>query len=137
MKKFAFAAMATVACVGFVMAEEMTVNIQKVDAKAGTITYVKGGKFKKDDAPAPEPKTVSLAKGAKIAKGMVNFEDMPPTYSAGDALDKGLANEAFSNEKTFARITIADEDKGDVKKGQVTQILVVEFKGFGKFKKDK
>jgi hypothetical protein len=140
MRKFAFATMATVACVGFVMAEDMTVIIQKVDAKAGTITYVKGfgfGKKKAADTPPAEPKTASLAKGAKIAKGEFNLADK--SYKALDPLDKGLDNPAFTaNEKgTFARITVADEDKGDVKKGQVTQILVIEFKGGGKFKKDK
>ena len=140
MKKLAFAAMATIACVGFVMAEDMTVIIQKVDSKAGTITYLKGfgfGKKKAEDAPPPEAKTASLAKGVKIAKGEFNFEDK--SYKALDPLDKGLENPAFTaNEKgTFARITVADEDKGDVKKGQVTQILVIDLKGFGKFKKDK
>jgi hypothetical protein len=141
MKKFAFAAFATVACVGFVMAEDMTVIIQKVDAKAGTITYKKGGfgggKFKKEDAPPAETKTATVAKGAKIANGEINFGDK--SYKALDSLTKGLEDPAFTaNEKgTFARITIADEDKGDVKKGQVTQILVIDFKGLKGFKKDK
>jgi len=137
MKKFALAAMAAIACVGYVMAEDMTVIIGEVDAKAGTITYIKGpvfGKSKKGDQPTSEPKTVSLAKGAKIAKGEFNVEDK--SIKAGDVLAKGLADEAFTNEKgAFAQITVADEDKGDVKKGQVTQILVMQFKGFGK--KDK
>ena len=36
----------------------------------------------------------------------------------------------------IARITVADADKGDVKKGQVTEILVMQF-GKGFKKKDK
>jgi hypothetical protein len=132
MKRFVLALVCSVALVGFVMAEELTVSIQKVDAKAGTITYVSFGKGfgkKKDDAPPPETKTGKVSKGAKIANGEFNFEDK--SFKAGSDLAKGLENEAFTKggEKgVFARITVADENKGDVKKGDVTQILVISFK---------
>jgi hypothetical protein len=137
MKKFAMALFCTMALVSFVTADEFLGLVSKVDSKAGTITFTKGfGKFKKDDAPPPEAVTAKVAKGAKIAKGEFNFEDK--SVKAGDALEKGLENEAFSNEKgAFAQITVADADKGDVKKGQVTSILVMQGFGKGFKKKDK
>ena len=135
MKKFALALFCTMALVSFVTADEFLGLVSKVDSKAGTITFSKGFK-KKDDATPPETMTAKVAKGVKIAKGEFNFEDK--SVKAGDALEKGLENEAFSNEKgAFARITVADEDKGDVKKGQVTEILVMQGFGKGFKKKDK
>jgi hypothetical protein len=145
MKKFAFAAVVTVACVGFVMADEFNGSIQKVDAKAGTVTYVKGGfgggfgkkGGKKDEGDkAPEPVTAKLAKGAKIAKGAFKKSDEGFKMEVGEALAKGLEDEAFTkagDKGVFAQITTADADKGDVKKGEITQILV--FGGFGGKKK--
>ena len=96
MKKFAMAFVCTLALVGFVTADEITGLITKVDSKAGTITFTKGFK-KKDDTNPPETMTAKVAKGVKIAKGEFNFEDK--SVKAGEALAKGLENEAFSNEK--------------------------------------
>ena len=160
MKKFVFAAIATVALTGFVVAEDLTVSISKVDAKAGTITYAKfapgafGGKKKggdAGDAKAPEPVTAKISKDCKIAKGEIDKDAAGDkggagakkggfggfAYKAGDVLEKGLDNDAFKpNEEkkggVFARITVADEDKGSVKKGDVTQILVLNFGGLAK-----
>ena len=68
MKKFAMAFVCTLALVGFVTADEITGIISKVDSKAGTITFTKLGKFKKDDAPPPEAVTAKLAKGGRSSK---------------------------------------------------------------------
>jgi hypothetical protein len=144
MKMFLFAAVAAVSLASFVLGEEITGNITKSDAKAGTITFSKFGK-KGEDAPAAM--TATLAKDCKIAKGEFDMAGGKGgggkggggkgfAVKAGDKIDKGLADDAFTkpaNEKgVMARITIADEDKGAVKKGQVTEILVIEFKGFKK-----
>ncbi len=57
MKMFLFAAVATMSLASFVLAEELTVTIQKVDAKAGTITYAKFAFKKKDDARYESPRS--------------------------------------------------------------------------------
>jgi hypothetical protein len=122
MKKFVFAAMATVALVGFAMAEEFTAVITKCDSDKGCIEYKKG---KKDEAKEGK---ADLAKNCKIAKGTFNKDDKK--FTAGDAIEKGLANEIFTKAEkgVFARITIAD-DGAD--KGKVTQILVIQKKKAG------
>src|SRR5438445_7836492 len=136
MRRFVFAIIATFALVGFVVAEELTVVITKVDTSKNTITYTKGGfGKKKDDTQKPETVTANVAKDAKIAEGM--FDKDTKGFKAGDDLKEGLKNEAFKDltkddsKGVFARITTADADdaaKG-IKKGDVTQVLV--FKGFG------
>jgi hypothetical protein len=141
MKKFAFAAVFTLAVVGYALAEEINVNITKVDSTKSTITYVKapkGGGGKKGggkkgggaDQPAPEPVTVSYTAAVKIAKGDVSKDDDgKAVYKAGEVVKDGFKDDAFTkaDEKgTTARITIADDGPD---KGKVTQILLV--KGFG------
>lgn len=144
MKKFAFAAVFTLAVVGYALAEEINVTITKVDADKNTITYVKkaggggkggkGGKKKQDDQPAPEPVTASYAKTVKVNKGEVSKDDDGKmVYKAGDEIKSGLTDDTFTkiDEKGVnARITIADDGPD---KGKITQILVVP--AFGKKKK--
>jgi hypothetical protein len=149
MRRFVLAAIATFGFVGLVMGEELTVVITKADASKNTITYTKGGfGKKKDDTQKPEPVTANVAKGAKIAEGVIDPDakgkggkgGFGGAFKAGDDLKDGLNNEVFKNltkddsKGVFARITTADADdaaKG-VKKGDVTQILTVNFKGKGK-----
>jgi len=148
MRRFVLAAIATFGFVGLVMGEELTVVITKVDASKNTITYTKGGfGKKKDDTQKPEPVTANVAKGAKIAEGVIDPDAKGGkggkggfAMKAGDDLKEGLNHEVFKNlskddsKGVFARITTADADdaaKG-VKKGDVTQILTVNFKGKGK-----
>ncbi len=92
--------------------------------------------------------TATITKDCKIAKGEIDKNAAKGgggkggkggfgggAFKAGDVLEKGLENEAFKAKDdakgVFARITVADEDKGAVKKGQVTQILVIDFGNFG------
>jgi hypothetical protein len=140
MKKFVLASVFTVALVGFVMADEFVASVEKVDAKAGTITYIRGNYAQRKAAgeKAPDPVTATLAKGCKIVKGEMDLASANG-FKAGEALEKGLENEFFAPKAKadpdkadkigfkFVELTIADEDKGDVKKGQVTQILVPNF----------
>jgi hypothetical protein len=142
MKKFVLAAVATFALVGFVLAEEMTVSISKIDAAAnagnGSITYTvtKFGK-KKDDAGDAKPVTANLVKNCKIAAG--TFEkggDKGFMVKEGDDLKDGLKNDLFKDlgkadsKGVFARITIADADDKDkgITKGDVTKVLTIQFK---------
>jgi hypothetical protein len=145
MKKFAFAAVLTVAAVSYALGEELTVVISKVDGDK--ITYKKGFAFgggkkggkKKDAAPA-DPITSTVSSTVKVAKGVGKKSDDPDVkglvYSEGDAIKDGLKDDQFTKidaEKgLFARITIAD-DGAD--KGKVTKILVIDAPKFGK-KKD-
>jgi hypothetical protein len=141
MKKFAFAAVFTLAVVGYALADEFNVAITKVDTDKGTITYVKkagfgfggggkgGGKGKKGDQTPAEPVTVTVTKDVKIAKGKFkkdeggDFKKM--TYEDGEEIKSGFKDEIFTkaDEKGVnARITISEE--GD-SKGKVTKILII------------
>jgi hypothetical protein len=126
MKKFAFAMVFTFAVVGYALAEDINVTIQKFDTGKGTITYVKKGK--KGDAPG-DPVTVSVAKSVKILKGKFDMETKKMV--AGDEIKDGFKDDVFakmSEKGVGATITVAD-DGAD--KGKVTQILVGGKKGKG------
>jgi hypothetical protein len=136
MKKFAFAAIFTVAVVSFALGEELTVNITKVDTATNKITYKKGGFKKNDDAPPSEAVTKDVSSSVMVSKGNFKKGDDGPVFEAGDAIKEGLKDEVFAkagDKGVNARITIA-EDGAD--KGKVTKILVIQFKGNFKGKKD-
>jgi len=105
--------------IGFVMAEEITATITKVDGDK--ITYQKMKKAKKGQ-PAEkdgDPVTISVAKDAKIVKGAFNKDTKK--VEPGDAIEGGLKADLFSKigEKGVnARITTDADNK------KVTQIMV-------------
>ena len=117
MKKFAFAAVFTLAAVGFVVADEFTATITKVEGSK--VTFMKGKKDEAKEGTAEALPSVKVMKGTKDKdNGMVK---------AGDAIEKGLMNEMFSKigDKGFkAQITTDD-------KGKISQILVLQGKGKG------
>lgn len=126
MRKFAVAAVAMVLCVGFVMAEEFTAVITKVDGNKVTFHKTKRGEKKGDKGTKGEAETLPLAKDAKIVKGKFNKEEKK--IEAGDAIEKGVMNEMFTKEVN-ARITTSADNKS------ITQIITFGGGG-GKKKKD-
>jgi hypothetical protein len=105
--------------VAFVMADEFNATITKVDGDK--ITYQKFKKVKKGQ-PAEkdgDPVTISVAKDAKIVKGMFNKDTKK--VEAGDKIEGGLTADTFTKagEKgVAARITTDADNK------TVTQIMV-------------
>lgn len=121
MKKFALSMVCTLAVVGIVTADEFFATINKVEGNK--ISFMKGNKFKGEDQ---TPGSAEVAPNAKILNGM--FDKDAGGFKAGDPVADGLKNEMFTKvgEKGVnAQITTDD-------KGKVTQILVFQFKGFGK-----
>jgi hypothetical protein len=118
MRTFVCAAVVALAAVGFAAAEEFTALIVKCDAKAGCIEYKKYTGKGKDKKVDDTSKKADLAKDAKIIKGKFD----PDTKKAvdGDAIEKGLENELFSNEKGVVA-TITTNDDGKVTKIRVNQ----------------
>jgi hypothetical protein len=131
MKKFLFAAVCTMTLVGYVVADEFTAVITKVDGK--NISYFKteagkggkGGGGKKGGGGAKkigdEQKAVA-ADGIKVSKGM--FDADTKAFKAGDALEGGLTNEMFKSidaEKGVG-VTITIADTG-ADKGKITSIV--------------
>ena len=117
MKKFAFAAICTLAFVGFVIADDFQATITKVDGSK--VTFMKGKKGEQVEGTAEALPTVKVMKGTK--------DKDTKMVKAGDAIDKGLKNEMFSKigDKGFkAQITTDD-------KGKITQILVLAGKKGG------
>jgi len=122
MKKFVLAAFCTVAMVGFVLAEDFTAVITKVEGTKVTYYKVKGGgkgaKAEKDG----DLVTKDAAKAIKVVKGGKNPVDV----------DGGLTADQFKKIDDMgitATLTIAD-DGAD--KGKITQIAI---KGGGGKKK--
>jgi hypothetical protein len=117
MKKFALAAVCTVALVGLVMADEFGASITKIEGSK--ITYVKGGK-----KGGGEPATAEVSGKLKVAKG--NFDADTKKWSAGDEIKGGLKADDFKDlgdKGLNVRITIADDGPD---KGKVTQILTAK-----------
>lgn len=136
MKKFVFAAVCTVTLAGFVMADEFTALITKVDGK--NITYYKtkaaeGGKKGKAEKVGDAIKGTAADK-VTVAKGMFNKDDMK--FTAGDAIEGGLTADIFKNASDDAPvnavITIADSGPD---KGKITQVLKAGGGGKGGKKK--
>jgi hypothetical protein len=118
MKKFALAAVCTIAAIGFVIADEFPATITKIDGSK--VTYKKG---KKGEDPVVA--TAETTPDVKVMKGAKD----PDTkmVKAGEAIDKGLKNEMFSNiddKGIKGQITTND-------KGKITQILILKGKKGG------
>jgi len=129
MKKFAFAAICTVAAVGFVMADEFQAQITKVDGN--TITYYKGkgggggGKGgKKGGGFTKEGDAVkgTAADSIKVVGG--KFDADTKKMMPGDPIEGGLKADMFKNASDDAPVTvtltIADDGKD---KGKIVQIM--------------
>lgn len=124
-RKLACAVAVMVVAVGFVMADEFTATITKVDGD--NITYQKFKKAKKGQPAEKDGDAVKAnAKGATIAKGMFNKDTKK--IEKGDAIAASALAEMVtkSGEKGVAARITTEGDK-------VTQILVT---GGGKKKKD-
>jgi hypothetical protein len=131
MKKFLFAAVCTVTLVGYVVAEDITAVITKVDGK--TVSYFKteggggGGKGggKKGGGGAKkvgDEQKAMVADGVKVSKGM--FDADTKAFKAGDAIEGGLTNDMFKTidaEKGVA-VTLTIADSG-ADKGKITAIV--------------
>ena len=121
MRKFVCAAIFTLVAVTFVAAEEISVRIFKCDADKGCIEYKKyvgKGKEKKLEDTVLKG---DLAKDAKIVFGKKDPDDKKKTID-GDAVEKGLKNDIFADEKGVAATLFTADDGGD--KGKVTKIRV-------------
>jgi hypothetical protein len=122
MKKFVFALVSTFVMVGFVLADDFTAVITKVDGnKIEFKKYTGTGKDKKIDDTATK---AEVAADAKIFTGMFNKDTMK--VEAGEALKDGLKNE---------KLTAAADEKGKMVNamittdgGKVTKIIVMEKK---------
>lgn len=105
-----------VVAVGIIVAEEAGGVITKV--KDGTFTFQKKTKGKDDG----DPIELKLAKDGVVAKG--NFNKDTKKVEKGDAIEGGLSNKLFADEKGV-NVRVTYEGKS------ASQILVV-----GKKKKD-
>jgi hypothetical protein len=129
-RKLACAVAVMVVAVGFVMADEFTATIHKVDGNKITYQKYKKG-TKKGEAPTKDGEAVTVsAEGATVAKGTFNKDTKK--VEKGDAIEGGVKALAEmvtkSGEKgVTARITTSDDNK------KATQILVTG--GGGKKKK--
>jgi hypothetical protein len=147
MKKFVFAAICTFTLVGFVVADEFTAVITKVDGK--NISYyktkadpdAKGGKGggKKGGGGKAMVKdgdivTAKVTDKVTVAKGTFNKDDMK--FTAGDAIEGGLTADAFKNatEEKGVNVVITTASEG-ADKGRITQILQTGGGGKGGKKK--
>src|SRR5262245_20327594 len=113
MRKIVAAAVVVLLCVGITMAEEIRAIITKVDGDKVTFAENKGKGEK-----GPE-KVMTVADNVKVLKGKFNKDTKK--LEAGDALENGLKNEAFTKigEKGVQATITTD---GDNKK--ITQIVV-------------
>jgi hypothetical protein len=122
MKKFALAAICTVAMVGFAMADEFTALITKVDATGGKVTYKKvTGKTKDDQKIDDKATTTDVAKTLTVVKG--KFDMDTKKMVDGDAIEGGLKAETLSaaSDDKGVRATIVIADDG-ADKGKITKI---------------
>jgi len=116
MKKFAFAAVCTLAVVGFVLADEFGANITKVDGNK--VTYFKVDKD--TNKKADKESTSEASKDVKVTKaGGKKAPDPVP-------VEDGLKNALFTNidATTGVNATITTDDKG-----MITQIVTKGGKG--------
>jgi hypothetical protein len=129
MRKFAFAAFALLVSFGLAAGEEFRALITKVDSGKVTFFKVKGGGKGKKAEKDGDAMTLPVADSVKIVKGKFSKEDKK--LVAGDALEGGLKNEAFTKGEVNVRITTSDDGKS------ITQIMTFGFGGFDKKKKKK
>jgi hypothetical protein len=127
MRTFAFAAIVSLTVVGAAVAAEINVVgvITKVEKKGDgdkveyTVYYKP---FPKKKGTKVEPIARKVAAGCVVAEGKRDPAD-PKKINKGEAIDKGLANEAFPTKDgdpgAVVSLTI-DEDKG-----AIVQILVL------------
>jgi hypothetical protein len=123
MKKFALAMVCTLTFVGFVTADDFFAAITKVEGSKVTFMKGKKGEDKKEG-------TAELTKDVKVMTGVFDKDAGDFKMKAGDPIEGGMKNKMFTDigEKgVFAQITTNA-------KGQITQVLTFNFKGF---KKDK
>lgn len=106
--------------VGFVLAEEFQAGITKIDGDKVTIQKFKKGKKGVKGEADGDPVTLTVAKDAKVVKGM--FDKDKKAMVAGDALEGGLKHETFSKASTDAPVMVTITTDDDKK--TVTQILV-------------
>lgn len=119
-RKLVCAVAVMVVAVGFVMADEFTATITKVDG--GKITYQKMKKTKKGEPAAKDGDPVVInAEGATVAKGTFNKDTKK--LEKGDAIEGGV--------KGLAELVTKAGDKGvnarittDADNKKVTEILV-------------
>lgn len=118
MKKFALAAVCTLMVVGFVIADDFQATITKVDGNKVYFSKGKKGEEKKEGT-AEAVATVKVMKGVK--------GDAAGTFTAGDAIEKGLKNEMFSTISDKGVKAYITTDTA----GKITQILVLKGKKGG------
>src|SRR5262245_38417927 len=131
MKKFACAAVLTLALVGAAVAADVTVTatITRVDKKGEgdkveyTIHYKT---FPKKKGEKVEPVTRAVAKNCVVARGKLSAAD-PKKVDQGESIENGLANPLFptkeGDKQTLVRMTFDDD------KGTITHILVLPIPG--------
>jgi hypothetical protein len=136
MRKFVLAAFCTVTLVGFVLADEFTAVITKVDGNK--ITYFKakagGGKGGKGGGKGAQKEgdaiTGTASASVKVIKG--KFDPDAMKMVAGDPIEGGLTNDMFkmidADMGVTVTLTVAD-DGAD--KGKITQIMKGGGKGGG------
>jgi hypothetical protein len=130
MKKFVFATVCALTLVGYVVADEFSAQITKVDGK--NISYYKtepggkgggGGKggFGGGKRTGDEQKAVA-ADSCKVSKGMFDMDTK--SFKAGDAIEGGLTNEMFKtiDSEKGVNVTITIADSG-ADKGKITAIV--------------
>jgi len=115
MRKLFCSMFVMVVAVGFVCAEDFRASITEV--KDGKVTFYKIEGKGKDAKKSEKSETLPVKDGATVAKG--KFDKDTKKLVAGDAIEKGLANEIFTKigEKGVGA-TITTDD------GKITQILV-------------
>ena len=136
MKKFLFAAVCTLTLVGYVIADEFSAVITKVDGN--NVSYFKtkapaggkgGGKggFGKAEKDGTEQKAVAAA-SVKVSKGMFDMESK--SFKAGDAIEGGLKNDMFKtiDAEKGVNVTLTIADSG-ADKGKITSIVTKGGKG--------
>jgi hypothetical protein len=146
MKKFVFAAICTFTLAGFVLAEDITAVIVKVDGK--TVTYYKtkaaagkggkggggkGGGFGKAEKDGDPIKGTVIDKVA-VLKGA--FDPDTKAFKDGDAIEGGLTSDTFKNASDDAPVTVTltiADDGAD--KGKITKIVTKGGGGKGGKKK--
>jgi len=123
MKRFVVSLVVTLAFVGCVLSAEFTATITKV-SKDGDKYTVDISKKKKGE----ETKSTLPATGAKVFKADVSKDPdnaKKSIYKDGPAVDKGLANEMFSN-ITDKGVQARIFTEGDGKDEKITKILILE-----------
>jgi hypothetical protein len=119
MRKFVCAAVFTFVAFSFAVAEEISALIVKCDATKNCIEYKKFEGKGKDKKAGDTVYKADLTKDAKIVKGKKDADD-PKKQVDGDAIENGLKNDMFSNEKGVTATLFIADDGAD--KGMVTKI---------------